>query len=138
MRTSSIAGLVGLVALMMVGCSDSGRGGAANLTAPRASVTTVQSWITGPSGIFTKDTYEFDAHANFSTSPDSAWWYERFCGDGSCSSWGLAGEFEHYTAPFYRTLTPDCSGAGDATYELYVNVAGVVSDVHETLLCAYR
>jgi hypothetical protein len=71
--------------------------------------------INGPSSITVKGTYTFTAsYSNFDPNPTFNW-SERFCYSGSCSSWIAIG---FNSATLNRTLTPDCSGTGDNSYEL--------------------
>lgn len=92
--------------------------------------------ISGPYSISAKARYTYTATASdFSGSPSFAW-STRYCGGslGSCTSW--SGPYGGST--LQPVLVPDCSGAGDATYELRVVATSgsqQASDTHTTALC---
>ncbi len=92
--------------------------------------------INGPGSITVKGTYTFTAsYSNFDPNPTFNW-SERFCNSGSCSSWLAVGG---NSATFTRTLSPDCSGTGDNSFELQLvmhNSDGRTATAnHTTWLC---
>lgn len=102
--------------------------------------------LSGPSTIYTNGSYTFYAQTNALIEPTFTW-YQRYCPTsdvGSCTaSWGYVTSNTYYTpydGKITRSLSVDCSGDGQKSYQLQVRAKGwaaaEVSDIHVTQLCA--
>ncbi len=114
------------------------RSASVSTTCPPPPVTV---YIDGPGLISAKGNYTFTAVTSGTSSPTFTW-KERFCDymDGtSCSAWqtitGLGNTFD-------RTLGKDCSGTGEKSFQVHVDVLNwdgrTAAADHTAGLCTYN
>ncbi|WP_018349489.1 hypothetical protein [Longispora albida] len=94
--------------------------------------------ISGPGVITVKAKYAFTAvHSGLGNQPVFLW-HERFCSDAAsenCTDWVAT---INVPATYNRVLIPDCSGAGENSFQLAVVATGnglQAKAEHRTWLC---
>jgi hypothetical protein len=144
MKTTQLFASVLSLALL-VGCADAPT---AALEAREATPRFTHGhyvYLSGPDSIDTNGSYTFYAATHALVEPTFTW-YQRYCPTSdvaSCTAvWGYVTSNTYYTpydGKITRSLSVDCSGDGQKSYQLQVRakgwVAPEVSDIHVTRLC---
>jgi hypothetical protein len=103
-------------------------------------------YLSGPDTIYSNGSYTFYAQTHALVEPTFTW-YQRYCPTSdvaSCTAvWSYVTSNTYYTrydGKITRSLSVDCSGDGQRSYQLQVRAKGwaapEVSDIHVTQLCA--
>ena len=102
-------------------------------------------YLSGPDTIYANGSYTYYAQTHALIEP-TFYWYQRYCPTSdvaSCTApWGYVTSNTYYTiydGKIERSLSVDCSGDGQKSYQLQVRAKGwmapEVSDIHVTQLC---